>query len=284
MTTEPQRLQYLEAMGLTAWTARYRMPNARPTEACEWELPVPDDGARQAPGERLHALLDAPAEPSVPAPAAPASPAAEPRERPPAGERKARALLGGLVPEAASEEAAPDAAPEPARSVESDEPREALRFALQVACLDGRWLVVQPGEAAPSPLAQRLLANLLRAAGVTPEHPPAFEAFHWPQIEGLDVQAPLDEARQGLGAFLAGRARRGWAPERLLVFGDEATLTRVLAIDDGRSTALDLPAWQGPALETLAGSAEAKRDLWPRLLDWRREWHGEAKGEAKGDA
>ncbi|WP_046078393.1 hypothetical protein [Halomonas sp. HG01] len=283
MTTEPQRLQYLEAMGLTAWTARYRLPNARETEACEWELPTPDDGARQAPGERLQALLDAPAEAS-PAPTVPASPAAEAPVRPPPGERKARALLGGLVPEAAPEETPPPVASAPAREAAADESREALRFALQVACLDGRWLVVQPGEASPSPLAQRLLVNLLRAAGVTPEHAPAFEPFHWPQIEGLEVQAPLDEARQGLGAFLAGRARRGWAPERLLVFGDDATLTRVLAIDDGRSTALDLPAWQGPALETLGGSAEAKRDLWPRLLDWRREWNGEAQGEAKGDA
>nr|WP_282103624.1 hypothetical protein [Halomonas getboli] len=273
-------------MGLTAWTARYQLPNARPTEACEWELPTPDDSARQAPGERLQALLDTPVEPSSPppSPAAPVSPAAEAPARPPAGERKARALLGGLVSEAAGDEIAPTTAPEPAPSVASGEPQEALRFALQVACLDGRWLVVQPGEAAPSPLAQRLLVNLLRAAGVTPEHPPAFEPFHWPQIEGLHVQAPLDEARQGLSAFLAGRARRGWAPERLLVFGDEATLTRVLAIEDERSTALGLPAWQGPALDALAASAEAKRDLWPRLVDWGRAWQGEAGNEAKGEA
>ncbi len=96
------------------------------------------------------------------------------------------------------------------------------------------------------------------------------------------MQAPLDEARQGLGAFLAGRARRGWAPERLLVFGEDATLTRVLAIEGERSTTLGLPAWQGPALDALAGSAEAKRDLWPRLAGWRDAWQGD--GKARGDA
>lgn len=43
MTPEPQRLQYLEAMGVTAWVARYQLPNARPSETCEWELPEPGD-------------------------------------------------------------------------------------------------------------------------------------------------------------------------------------------------------------------------------------------------
>ncbi|MBE0490489.1 MAG: hypothetical protein IBX53_15590, partial [Halomonas sp.] len=56
MITEPQRLQYLEAMGLTAWVARYALPNARPTPACEWELP--EAPPAEAPGDRLHALLD----------------------------------------------------------------------------------------------------------------------------------------------------------------------------------------------------------------------------------
>ncbi|MFG6177447.1 hypothetical protein ACGTN6_09400 [Halomonas sp. THAF12] len=270
MTTEPQRLQYLEAMGLTAWTARYLLPNARPTEACEWELPTPDDAVRQAPAERLQALLETPAKPAP----APAAPQAEPHERP-AGPRKARALLGGVVPEAATVDEAP-AADAGTDAAEEAAPQEALRFALQVACLDGRWLVVLPGEAAPSPVAQRLLANLLRAAGVTPEQPPAFESFHWPQIEGMPVQAPLDEARQGLAAFLAGRARRGWAPERLLVFGEDAILATVLAIEAERSTALDLPAWQGPSLDAMAGSAELKRQLWPRLARWHRDWCSEA--------
>ncbi|MBB3233059.1 hypothetical protein [Halomonas stenophila] len=274
MTAEPQRLQYLEAMGLTAWTARYRLPNARPTEACDWALPAPDEDARQAPGERLHALLESPGE------AAPAPPASAPEapQRPPTGPGKARALLGDMVPGAeGSAAAAPSApaAPE-AATPRAEAPQEPLRFSLQVACLDGRWLVVLPREAAPGAMEHRLLLNLLRAAGVVPEQPPAFEAFHWPQIEGLPVQSPLEEAGEGLQAFLAGRRRRGWAPERLLVFGDVATLAPLLALQDGHCPLLGLPAWQGPGLTELAGSAAAKRALWPTLTGWCRAWLGEA--------
>ncbi|MDN3557660.1 hypothetical protein [Halomonas maura] len=277
MTTEPQRLQYLEAMGLTAWTARYRLPNARPTEACDWELPAPDEAASQAPGQRLHALLESSGAEKTPAP--PASPASAPeaRQRPSSGPGKARALLGDMVPGA--EDAAttgPSVPAEPEAATPREEaPQEPLRFSLQVACLDGRWLVILPRGAAPGAMERRLLANLLRAAGVVPERPPSFEAFHWPQIEGLPVQAPLEEAGEGVQAFLAGRRRRGWAPERLLVFGEEAALASLLALQDGRCPLLDLPAWQGPALTELAGSAAAKRALWPTLAGWRRAWLGE---------
>ncbi|RTR03369.1 hypothetical protein [Halomonas nitroreducens] len=270
MTTEPQRLQYLEAMGLTAWTARYRLPNARATEACDWALPVPEEGVRQAPGARLHALLESPAE------ATPAPPASEPkaRQRPPAGSAKARALLGDIVPGAEGDAGTGPAEGE-AATPGAEAQQEPLRFSLQVACLDGRWLVILPREAAPGVVELRLLANLLRAAGVVPEKPPAFEAFHWPQVEGLPVQAPLEEAGEGLQAFLAGRRRRGWAPERLLIFGEGGALAPLLALQDGHCPLLDLPAWQGPALTELAGSAAAKRALWPSLADWRRAWLGE---------
>ncbi|MCH4561884.1 hypothetical protein MKP05_01925 [Halomonas sp. EGI 63088] len=264
MTPEPQRRQYLEAMGLTAWEARYRLPNARPTPACEWQRPAP--APTEAPAERLHALLD---ESAREAPARP-TPEPAPRERSqrPAGPGKARALLGGGE--------VPGAAEAPARDEErpAAEPAEALRFTLQVACLDGRWLLLLPRASQPDATRQRLLANLLQAAGVLPERPLEFETFHWPQMEGLPVDAPLEEARQGLQAFLEGRRRRGWAPERLLIFGHDATLARVLTVEGAHCALLDLPAWQGPGLDELAGSAEAKRALWPRLAGWREAWQG----------
>ena len=142
MTPEPQRLQYLEAMGLTAWASRYRLPNALPTPACEWETASPEAEGRRAPGERLHALLDEAAEAQVAAPRpAPAEP--EPRHRLSSG--KARALLGDLVPAEAKE--AEHEAPRPGPVQQRG---EALRFTLQVACLDGRWLVLLPGKAPPA--------------------------------------------------------------------------------------------------------------------------------------
>lgn len=264
MTPEPQRLQYLEAMGLTAWVSRYRLPNALPTPACEWEATAPVAEARRAPGERLHALLDEAAEAQVATPRpAPAEP--EPRQRSSAG--RARALLADLVPTGEQGATADEASPGPVRHG-----GEALRFTLQVACLDGRWLVLLPGEVPPGSVELRLLRHLLQAAGVVPEQMPAFEAFRWPQVEGLPVEAPLEEAREGLQAFLAGRQRRGWVPERLLVFGEDETLAELLTLADGHCPLLALPAWQGPALGELASSAEAKRALWSRMAGWRDAW------------
>ncbi|MGM0982829.1 MAG: hypothetical protein ACQEXG_05295 [Pseudomonadota bacterium] len=264
MTPEPQRLQYLEAMGLTAWVSRYRLPNALPSTACEWEAAPPVTEERRAPGERLHALLDEAAEAQVAMPRpAPAEP--EPRHRPSAG--RARALLGDLVPADEPETASESMSPSPVR-----QPGEALRFTLQVACLDGRWLVLLPGEVPPGSVELRLLRHLLQAAGVEPEQMPAFEAFRWPQVEGLPVEAPLEEAREGLQAFLAGRQRRGWVPERLLVFGENATLDELLTLSDGHCPLLALPAWRGPSLSELSGSADAKRALWPRMVGWRDAW------------
>ncbi|ERS89926.1 MULTISPECIES: hypothetical protein [unclassified Halomonas] len=264
MTSEPHRLQYLEAMGLTGWAARYVLPNARPTPACEWETPAAPAAA--PPGERLHALLGEAREQE------PASrkPAASPERaaRPPRPGRARVALLGEApVAEAPSEPETAEAAPEA--------PREALRFAFQVACLEGRWLLLLPGEAPPGRTRLRLLANLLRGAGIASPLP-VFQPFHWPLQEGLPVQEPLAEAREGLRAFLNGASRRGWAPRRLLMFGDDEALARVLALEEGRSVTLDLPAWQAPALGALAAGAEAKRALLPRLLEMGKVWCAEA--------
>lgn len=258
MTTEPQRLQYLEAMGLTAWVARYALPNARPTPACEWELP--EAPPAEAPGERLHALLDEAREAAPTRPAEPEPPRAARPPRP----GMARALL---EPPPAEEVAAPvEAVP-----AEPLAPREPLRFAFQAACLEGRWLLLLAGERPPGRAELQLLGNLLRAAGIASPLP-VFQPFRWPLEEGLTVHEPVEEAREGLQAFVAGARRRGWSPERLLLFGEEATLGEVLALEDGRCPPLALPAWQGPALGELAESAEAKRALLPQLLAWGRDW------------
>ncbi|RAR63647.1 hypothetical protein BCL93_102390 [Onishia taeanensis] len=338
---EPQRLQYLEAMGLTAWVGRYRLPNAAPTEVCAWEEPAAP--AAKAPAARLQALIDDVAAPARPASAPgtgastradqrPAEPhpgqrdgkGAERGDEAPAskGVGRARALLTGETPTAQSapakaspsdqesagdkrsshdhlSQAAPsqqgvsqhspsqqspsqqgrshqtkaDAAAASADETSTSAPAEALRFSLQIAALEGRWLLVLPAEAPPGEMQRRLLANLLHAAGIRPAEMPAFQHFRWPMMDELPVSAPLEEARDGLRAFLDGRRRQGWRPERLLVFGEDATLSRVLALEGGDCTLLELPAWQGPSLEALATDAEAKRALWPLLRQWGEAWH-----------
>ncbi|WP_111412844.1 hypothetical protein [Billgrantia lactosivorans] len=260
MTTEPQRLQYLEAMGLTAWVARYRLPHARPTEACEWELP--ERPAASPPAERLHALLD---EADAAARQPPPTPSAV---EPPRGAspKRARQLLG-IAPDSEAPTSGGGTTPAP-----SSPAQEPLRFTLQVTSLAGRWLVIVPRSAAPEAAEAQLLGNLLQAAGIGIETPLTFETFRWPPMDNLPVEAPLEEAREGLQAFLEGTRRRGWALERILVFGQEATLDRLLDATQGDFELMGLAGWQGPALGELAQSAAAKRELWPTLLAWRRAW------------
>ncbi|GAB2781046.1 hypothetical protein GCM10027040_03890 [Halomonas shantousis] len=267
MVTEPQRLQYLEAMGLTAWSSRYRLPNAAPTPSCEW--PQADAPPVEPPGARLHALLDAAGKTE-----APAEPPAAPRP----SLARARALLqdedaGQEAPAsvARGEHAEPrhPPAPEPAPEVTA----EPLRFVLQIGVLQQRWLVLVPEQTEMGGTEQQLLGNLLRAAGIALEDEPAFETFRWPLMAGMSaISDPLEEARDGMRAFVMGQARRGWRPERLLIFGEEKTLLSVLQVEKARCLTLDLPCWQLPSLHTLANSADAKRGLWPELARWQAAW------------
>ena len=271
-------------MGITAWAAKYQLPNALPTEACEWEESTP---APTPPRERLQALLD-----DAPAPKrqAPASPAPEPQV---SGETLAspsavRALLNQDKQQSKPVQSKPAAAPpEVAVSSGAAAPAQPCKFALSCVCLEERWLVLKAGEMPP--LEQKLLANLLQAAGILRGALPEFSHFTWPQIDNaFAVEDPLDEARQGLAAFIDGSAsRQGWRLERLLWWGeldaepdtesgvDRAPLKRILNVTDGQSHTLSLPLWQGPALGALLDSAHRKRDLWPALLALGQQWEAD---------
>ena len=277
MTSEPQRLQYLEAMGVTAWVARYQLPKARPTEVCEWPLPARPQEAKP-PAERLYALLDE----ADAAPPPPATPEVKlPTRGTPPG--RARQLLGLAAEEETHDAAAGQEQVKPSAATASQPLSKPLRFALQIACLDQRWLIVLPGESEPAAVEQRLLGQLLRAAGIAGRQPLVFEGFRWPLIEGQLTEAPLDEAREGLRAFVDGTRRRGWSPERLLLFGTSNALESLNLTQAGADW-VGLPIWQGPALTELAQSAEAKRALWPTLLTWRQAWQGDAPEADATDA
>ena len=271
MTQEVIRRHYLEAMGITAWASRYQLPNALPTEPCEWEESTP---APAPPRERLQALLD-----DAPAPKRKVS---EPQT---SGEATASpsAVRALLVNEkqaiASSDTAAPSANVAPAT------PAKPLKFALSCACLDGRWLVLQAGQM--SALEQQLLVNLLQAVGVQQGALPEVTQFTWPQMaNAFAVEDPLDEAREGLAAFIAGRvSRQGWQLERLLWWGElgaeQAPLDRILNVADGQSHTLSLPVWQGPALASLLEDASSKRDLWPALQALGQQWASDRSTGAK---
>ncbi|MCX2525002.1 hypothetical protein [Larsenimonas rhizosphaerae] len=278
MVSEFYRRQYLEAMGLPMWEARYQLPHALPTPVCDWpEKPA----VAPQPGTRgMAALRDAaaPVSESAAAITPPDSATAE-------SVVSARALLDDIR---TSTDSSPASAGKPAaaQEVESsaadpvvDTVPQEVRFTWAVAALEGRWLVVVPGRALGTE-AQALLKALLVACRITPGHWPVFEQLGWPMIEGLPSPAPLDEAREGVKAFLSGRRGRGWVPERVMVFGQDEQVASVLKIEDGESHLLGLPVWQGPALEDMLGEWTQKRRLWPRLAEWHTWWHGEAFGAA----
>ncbi|MEA2118603.1 hypothetical protein [Halovibrio sp. HP20-50] len=279
MNQEVARRHYLDAMGITGWAAKYQLPNALPTEACEWEESTP---AATPPRERLQALLDDAAAPRREK-AKPQAPERQPPEEAVASPAAVRALLGQDKPRqdkpgqtkpaiADSDTATPGVEAAPSA------PAKPLKFELSCVCLEGRWLMLQAGEM--NTLEQQLLGNLLQAAGIQPGALPPVAHFTWPQMaNAFAVEDPLDEAREGLAAFVAGSvSRQGWQLERLLWWGelgpDQAPLDRIINVTDGQSQTLSLPVWQGPALASLLDGADSKRDFWPALQALGQQWRG----------
>ncbi|CEP37777.1 MULTISPECIES: hypothetical protein [unclassified Halomonas] len=282
MNQEVTRRHYLDAMGITAWAAKYQLPNALPTEACEWEETTP---APTPPRERLQALLDdAPAPRRQTAkPQAPAPPSSETQTSAEtiASPSAVRALLGQDKPGPANPMAEQSVT---AAEAATDKPAKPLAFSLSCVCLEGRWLVLQAG--AMSVLEQQLLANLLQAVDIQPGALPEASHFTWPQMaNAFAVEDPLDEAREGLAAFIAGGAsRQGWQLERLLWWGelgpDQAPLDRILNVTEGQSETLALPVWQGPALASLLDGTHRKRDLWPALKTLGQQWASKCRADS----
>ncbi|CAH1042187.1 hypothetical protein [Halomonas sp. TD01] len=278
MTPDVIRRQYLDAMGITAWTSRYQLPNARLTEACEWE----DAPAATPPRERLHALLD-----DVPAPRLRSQPANVDGGASSSAPAAVRALLGQPpaadstpveVPIASTLEISTQENATPEKQAVSK--AEPLTFSLSCVCIGGRWLSLHEGEITPTE--QQLLANILRGAGMLSGEMPAVTYFKWPPMANTFMpEEPLEEAQEGVAAFIAGAAgRQGWQLERLLWWGadelpDDSPLVRVMAVSQQQSQTLSLPVWQGPALKTLAEHASAKRKLWPALVSLRELWRAE---------
>ncbi|WP_083000940.1 hypothetical protein [Halomonas sp. GT] len=283
MTPDIIRRQYLDAMGITAWASKYQLPNARPTEACEWE----DAPAVTPPRERLHALLDdaptprprnqSPKDDSVPVATGTASSSAPAAVRallgqPPVSASKPADAPVTSAQEGSTQEKAPVSKVEP------------LTFSLSCMCVGGRWLSLHEGEI--TPIEQQLLANMLRAAGVLNGEMPAVTYFKWPPMANtFTPEEPLEEAQDGVAAFIAGAAgRQGWQLERLLWWGadeqpDDSPLARVMAVSQQRSQTLSLPVWQAPALKTLVEQASAKRKLWPALVSLGQQWRAEVANQ-----
>ncbi|WP_027965990.1 hypothetical protein [Halomonas halocynthiae] len=265
MTNELHRLQYLDAMGLTAWVPRYHLPNARPSETASWPdvavdtLPSKEAAPVLAPREQLQALLDTRA-------------AALP-DKSLEGAPRPEVSVGAKTPRPEQPEAPPAQVQVQGQAQAEVQPQAHWHFSMQLGCVGERWLVVVPGEQVLADRELRLLGNLFAAAGIALAHRPVLETYRWPPLQESSLQTvsenPAQDARDGLCAFLSGRERMGWkTPRQVLVFGMNKMLEALLACEDNHSATLDVPVWQGPELDALSISAEEKRALWPRLADW----------------
>ena len=278
MTPEVARRYYLDAMGITAWASRYQLPNALPTEACEWDDTPPE---KTPPRDRLQAVLD-----DAPPPRKEAKPAELSTPSPEASPLSVRALLGQAPPVAEppvkKEAVSPAPKPTPATSAKP------LRFALSCMCIGQRWLSLHPGNITPKE--QQLLSNILQAASIQQGELPSIMLFEWPPMaNAFEVAEPLEEAREGLSAFIAGSAsRKGWKLERVLWWGEHETphadeVLQVLNVQQTHSQTLALPIWQGPSLAGLIQSPQAKRELWPALNVLGQEWQTLEKDPSSRD-
>lgn len=265
-------------MGITAWASRYQLPNALPTEACEWDDTPPE---QTPPRDRLQAVLD-----DAPPPRKDAQPAEVSVPSPEASPSSVRALLGQAPPVVeppAKTAISPVPKPTPAASAKP------LRFALSCVCIGQRWLSLHPGDITPKE--QQLLSNLLQAASIQQGELPSVMLFEWPPMaNAFEVGEPLEEAREGLSAFIAGSAsRQDWKLERVLWWGEQETehaadeIFQVLNVQQTHSQTLTLPIWQGPSLARLIQSPQAKRELWPALNALGQAWQTREKDPSRRD-
>ncbi|WP_139284293.1 hypothetical protein [Salinicola sp. MIT1003] len=286
MIGDPQRLQYLEAMGITTWTSRYRFVNARPTEQVEWETaPAPE---KPAPGQRLHALLETPARPVEVERERPAAETA-PAQQTAAPLSRARALLDGASGGGATEPRAPASNPEstsrqapvsrPAEEGRTDDalqsvaqsaapvPTEPLRFTLSLSVIGERWWLLLPGERPLSAAGQALLGQMLKSVGI-PVNGAPLSSLTWP-LMNVPASDPVDEAREGIQVFCAGQARRhGMHIDGAIAVGDEVWSPLL-------SAPADEAGWICHALphpDDLLTSAKAKRECWPLLQSMGQAW------------
>ena len=281
MIGDPQRLQYLEAMGIASWASRYRFVNARPTGQVEWEVaPEPEKPAR---GQRLQALLETPARPvERDRPAtdeAPTPQTAAPLSR-------ARALLGGDAARGESPRPSPHQAADPdaaavspssedtgAEQASANATREAapavdpLRFTLSLSVIGERWWLMLPGERPISAAGQALLGQMLKSVGMPAGGAP-LSSLTWPLMD-MPASDPVGEAREGIQVFCAGQARRhGMKIDGAVIVGDEVWSSLL----DDPANELEWTCHHLPHPADMLDSASAKRACWPLLQTAGSAW------------
>lgn len=208
---EPRRSRYLRALGIDSYVPRVILPGARPSVACEWEVPpAPESLASVALEPPLAEPQDMAAEPlnAVAQSAIEASP-----ERQVA---RSRAPEIDLQPAARRAEQAPAAStPKSADIAAEAVPKIALAIAV-----GGGILVVDdaPANLPERGELQRLLGNILfslRSEGGTP----ALDVFLWPMLKQPQLDRSAAAARETLAAHIQNQIQRNTVHTVLLLGG-----------------------------------------------------------------
>jgi hypothetical protein len=221
---EPRRSRYLRALGIDSYVPRVILPGARPSAACEWELPATPESVASAAVAPVGAALQSVAAQLVAAsqPATASQPTMESpqAERPVARSRPPEIDLE-LAPAARRTESAPSPVAAPAAGAVAGDVEAAPRIALGIAVADGILLVDDaPANPAERGEFQRLLGNVLfalRGAGAAP----ALDVFLWPMSKQPQLDHSALAARETLAAHIQNQIQRH-AVHTVLLLGQAA--------------------------------------------------------------
>ncbi len=243
---ERKRLEYLAAMGIDAYMPRRQLPGALPSLVLSVRPPTLPEPVRHDPAPGVE------------------------RQRTPSVASRADStgihqLVDTLV-ENSSVQQAPVQPLEPLPEVAPPAPAS-IRFVLNCWRPGPDLLVIdshQPGRALPT---EALLANILRAVGLSVQLPPA-ETLRWPVIR--QSAARLSDAKEMVAGFLAGHLQA--RPAKIVwLMGDAAirVCTDHNAAEDGYpEQALMLPGLSVPAL-ALPSLMDMLVDPQKKAVTWR---------------
>lgn len=250
---EHLRMQYLDALGIDMFVPRVILPNSAPLTQCELPVVIKEPGAQtlhdsSAPVRNLVAAI------SNAANSEPVSPKDRASERPPVSEIGQREVLPQLMPQETAAEAA----------------NEVAKFSLLVWRVSQNLLVIdshEPGAALPT---ERLLTNMLIAAGLMTLNLPKAQPLMWP-LPGYQGNFGWAAAREMVNEFI-GTLLAEKPFQQLLLLGEHSQKLMVESAFEREPresvllAELSLKAYSLPSLADILRKPALKRIVWETLL------------------
>jgi hypothetical protein len=236
--SELLRLHYLQAMGISSYYPRFRLPAALPSQPCPWPQAI----AEAAP------VTPVAQQPAATGMATPENAPQSPRPRPTSAELPATKPKQVTV------------VSRPAESAQSG----ALQFQLLLLAVDTELALLCQIPALSKPQLQdrqaRLLHNLLRWLGKALPANAAPRRFQWP-LPGMPLHDDQQQAVASLGHFVQQAAVEQPFRHLLLLGGQlaEQLASTAFVPDTCQLTVI-------PGLDEMLALPQQKRDAWQALL------------------